>query len=220
MALNIGKRYLLITKKETILKKSIEVVSILNYQMAQKEPYDIISLAINERVIDKENDDMSYLYSKLYYKCIVQDGTNEVLLVWDDVIDETRTTELSISFQYITTLKIDDNSKIEVNEVVEAIKNSIKDKFGKDVEVDLVLQGKYGSSGETETDASKLEKYKQMLDESNNTLIAISQMKSGIDETITEIKDLKLNTNLNEIAQDVSTVKADTSFIKSIISKS
>lgn len=59
-----------------------------------------------------------------------------------------------------------------------------------------------------------------MLDESNNTLIAISQMKSGIDETITEIKDLKLNTNLNEIAQDVSTVKADTSFIKSIISKS
>lgn len=220
MALNIGKRYLLITKKETILKKSIEVVSILNYQMAQKEPYDIISLAINERVIDKENDDMSYLYSELYYKCIVQDGTNEVLLVWDDVIDETRTTELSISFQYITTLKIDDNSKIEVNEVVEAIKNSIKDKFGKDVELDLVLQGKYGSSGETETDASKLEKYKQMLDESNNTLIAISQMKSGIDETITEIKDLKLNTNLNEIAQDVSTVKADTSFIKSIISKS
>lgn len=220
MALNIGKRYLLTTKKETVLKKSIEVVSILNYQMAQKEPYDIISLAINERVIDKENDDMSYLYSKLYYKCIIQDGTNEVLLVWDDVIDDIRTTELSVTFQYITTLKIDDNSKIEVNEVVEAIKNSIKDKFGKDVEIDLVLQGKYGSSGETETDASKLEKYKQMLEESNNTLIAISQMKSGIDETITEIKDLKLNTNLTEIAQDVSTVKADTGFIKSIISKS
>ena len=100
MALTIGKRYLISTKKETILKASVEVTGILNYQMAIKEPYDLLSLAVNERIIDKNNDDMAYLYSQLYYKCVLNDGTNQIILVWDDILDETRTTELSITHNY------------------------------------------------------------------------------------------------------------------------
>lgn len=218
MALTIGKRYLISTKKETILKSSVEVTGILNYTMAQKEPYDIISLAINERIIDKDNDDMSYLYTQLYYKCILNDGTNQIILVWDDILDETRTTELSITHNYDMAVKIDDNSKLEAKEVISFITNSIKEKYGTNVDLSILLKGTYGSSGETESDTDKLAKYKEAVENGLNLLISFNQQKLSVEELITKITELNLNNNLSEVATNVSTVKEDVTFIRGIIS--
>jgi len=218
MALTIGKRYLISTKKETILKASVEVTGILNYQMAIKEPYDLLSLAVNERIIDKNNDDMAYLYSQLYYKCVLNDGTNQIILVWDDILDETRTTELSITHNYDMSLKIDDNSKLEIKEITSFISNSIKEKYGTNVEINMVLKGIYGSSGETESDSDKLAKYKEAIDNGLNLLISFNQQKLSVEELITKITELNLNNNLTEIASNVSNVKDDVTFIRAIVS--
>lgn len=218
MALTIGKRYLISTKKETILKSSIEVTGILNYQMAQKEPYDIISLAVNERIIDKNNDDMSYLYSQLYYKCVLNDGTNQIILVWDDIIDESRTTELSVTHNYDMSVKIDDNSKIESKEVISFISNAIKEKYGTNVEVEMLLKGIYGSTGETESDADKLAKYKEAVENGLNLLISFNQQKLSVEELINKITELNLNNNLSDVASNVSTIKDDVTFIRAIVS--
>lgn len=217
MSLVIGKRYLITTNKETILKKPVEVVSRCVYNIAQKEPYNIINLAINEKIIT-ENDDMNYLKSIIYYKCIGLDGKNETIILWDDIINFSRVTELSVTYEYETMIDVDDNSKLEINEVVNFIINSVKEKYGKNVNIEMTVKGKYGSEGESESDAEKLDKFRASLDEAFNVLNILNNTKASTEELIKKITEMNLNTNISTISADVEKIKGDMAYIRSNIS--
>lgn len=217
MSLEIKKKYLITTKKESILKTPIIVLGKMDYSLAQKEPYDIINLAINEKVVDKQNDDMSYLNSQIYYKCQTTDGNRTTIIVWDDILDVNRTTELSVTFKFDTLITIDDNSKIELREVLNTISKAVTEKYGKNVSLELLLKNQYGSEGESETDADKLEKYKKTIEDAVIALTSYTNLQLKSDEIINKIVELNLSTSLQNITTDTNTIKENVSFIRAQI---
>lgn len=217
MSLEIKKKYLITTKKESILKTPIIVLGKMDYSLAQKEPYDIINLAINEKVVDKQNDDMSYLNSQIYYKCQTTDGNRTTIIVWDDILDVNRTTELSVTFKFDTLITIDDNSKIELREVLNTITKAVTEKYGKNVSLELLLKNQYGSEGESETDADKLEKYKKTIEDAVIALTSYTNLQLKSDEIINKIVELNLSTSLQNITTDTNTIKENVSFIRAQI---
>lgn len=217
MSLEIKKKYLITTKKESILKTPIIVLGKMDYSLAQKEPYDIINLAINEKVVDKQNDDMSYLNSQIYYKCQTTDGNRTTIIVWDDILDVNRTTELSVTFKFDTLITIDDNSKLELREVLNTISKAVTEKYGKNVSLELLLKNQYGSEGESETDADKLEKYKKTIEDAVIALTSYTNLQLKSDEIINKIVELNLSTSLQNITTDTNTIKENVSFIRAQI---
>ena len=96
MKLEINKSYIVYTNSETVTNKKIRVLSYMNYDRATAYSSMSENIAINEKFISaKENlDTIDYLKQQIFYDCGVielRDGvwelTDEVLVLWDDIID-------------------------------------------------------------------------------------------------------------------------------------
>jgi len=201
--LQVNIPYLLFTKKETIMAERVKVVGILNYEQANDINYSIITLAINEKVIEKKNEPdatENYLKAQFFYKCkgLDKNGaeTDKIFLVWDDVIDTIKTTQLMSTYTYKLTLQVNTNLDMPINEACNAITNNIRDMFNGMIEaemkqIEIIGQNDYKAL--LDDYMSKFEDAKTVI----NKLAALKQI-----ETLIEILSSGMIVeNMNKIAE-------------------
>lgn len=215
MKLQVSKSYLLSSLQKTISKEKVKIVGLLTYEEALKVPYNIRTLAINEKVIDQSNEDDTYLSRQVYYKCVKLNPENadeelsEYVLIWDEIIDSTSTTELNITYQLSLTTDINPNSNITISEVIETLKNSLKEKYGEDVSYTIkVTNTSSGSSIDSSTDAilNNAAQTEETLKEAMNTLISMIQLLNTIETATAKLNELNTAGSISSIAEKVDEI--------------
>ena len=215
MKLQVAKNYLLSSLQKTISKERFKVVGLLTYEEALKVAYNIRTLAINEKVIDQNNEDDSYLNRQNYYKCVrlnpenIEEELNEYILVWDEIIDSTTTTELNITYQLSLTTDINPNSNITINEVMDTIKNALKEKYSEDVSYSIkVVNTSNSSSIDSSTDAilNNAAQTEATLKEAMNTLISMIQLLNTVETATAKLNELNTAGNITSIAEKIDEI--------------
>ena len=173
--LELNTKYLLFTKYNTIPGLEVEVVGLINQQEAKDLPFSITNLAINEKVVDSEDTDV-YLIDQLYFKCIYKDEDNNetIYLVWDDIIDEIRTTRLSVQYKYNLLLDVDTGIDVSLNTVIESVASYIGTNFGPNIRPTITSLGIV--SDELTTD-DILNQYKEQLEICKTVLNKLASLK-------------------------------------------
>ena len=216
--LSINSSYLLYTNYSTISNLKVKVIAIMNYEKTNEVPYSIKNLAINEKVIDTSSDDTEeYLTKQLYYLCIATDSTGKETpyIVWDDIIDTSRTTKLSISYDYSLNLEVSSDLITNLSTIENSITTFISSTYGTSVTPTLVLNGEVDST--TDQTTQELNKYKELLNEAitlADKMAKLKQIETLIDyfakddmyDKITELSDA-----LSNIQSTVATISAQIS---------
>lgn len=173
--LELNTKYLLFTKYNTIPGLEVEVVGLINYQEAEDLPFSITNLAINEKVVDSEDTD-AYLKDQLYFKCIYKDEDNNetIYLVWDDIIDEIRTTRLSVQYKYNLLLDVDTGIDVSLNTVIESVASYIGTNFGSNIRPTITS---LGIVSEELTRDDILNQYKEQLEICKTVLNKLASLK-------------------------------------------
>lgn len=100
--LSLNKKYIITTFGLSYINQLVEVVGLVNYSEAMKLS-DIHVLALNEKIID--DDYTSYFENIEFYKCKIV-GTENIIIVWADIIDSTKSSLVGEKFNYKTTLQL------------------------------------------------------------------------------------------------------------------
>lgn len=220
MKLQVSKSYILTTLQNTIIKQKVKIAGIITYDEALHVPYNVRTLAINEKVIDPSNEDAEYLKKQIYYKCIVlnpdntEEELNEYLLVWDAIINSESTTELNRTYGLEMSVDIDPNSNITINEVTDYLKESMTTKFGSNISFNVKISNTVNSiQNNTEAVLNNAKQTEETLKEAMNTLLSIIALKTSIDTTVTKLTEFNLtddlstmNTKIDEIAVSVNNI--------------
>jgi hypothetical protein len=216
--LDINKTYLLFTNADTINAKKVKVVGILNYDQAMIENYSITGLAINEKVVGQEYPTTEeYLVDQLYWKCISFDNDienpDEILVVWDDVIDAVRTTRLSTSYKYQMTLEVGSELNQSLDSIISKLQSFIQTEFEGNVN-SFIVQTQIVGQDNTRI---LLDEYARTVEEARSViskLAAIKQIETLIDELISS----NFLNNVREIRDNMETVAASVATISDMIS--
>lgn len=137
MIFKLGYRYLISTHKQTLLNKKIEVVALLTFDEAIKRvPYDIATLAINEEIIppDGQLEMNTYFSDKDFYHCKELDDagnlTGNQLLLWDGVVDDTKTNVLSTEYRYNLNITIPLEGSTTRQNIITTILETVNSTYG------------------------------------------------------------------------------------------
>lgn len=226
MLLSIGKSYNLSTIQKSIVKNKIKVVGFLNYNEALKIPYNIRNLAINEKIINLDNGDETYLQSQNYYKCVILDSSNQTIetsdyiLVWDDIIDTTDTTELNVIYNLSVDVTINPASDVQISEVIERIKSNISSNFNNEVSVNIKINNVSSNvSLDSNTDQlmNNISQMEELLKQASNSLLTLVSLKNSSQTLIDKITNLNVSTNLTEMAQNLDEIKTTVDDIYSAV---
>ena len=157
--LAIESQYLLYTNYGTYSGLNVKVKAILNHEKAAEVPFSIKNLAINEKVIDiTANETDTYLNSQLFYLCVSTDGSETQYLVWDDVIDSSKTTKVSTTYNYSLNLEVNNSLIADLPTIERSITTFIQSTYGNTVIPTLVSNGEIESTLDSKT--QELNKYK------------------------------------------------------------
>ncbi len=217
--LEVNVPYLLYTTNDTILAKKITVVGVLNYDQALKENYSITGIAINEKVVSTDYDTTEeYLRTQLFYKCIEydEDQTNledKVYLVWDDIIDLTRTTRLSSTYKFQLTLEINNNLDVSLNTVMTKIQDYIITEFEENIVPTLVQTQVVGQNDTKQL----LEDYMKKFEEARSVINKMASLKQ-IESLIDALVSSNMITNINDINDKLTTIAGTVATISDLIS--
>lgn len=226
MLLTVGKSYNISTVEKTIVKRKVKVVGYLNYDEALKVPYNIRTLAINEKIVTENNEDNTYLQNQQYYKCVVlqSDNTNqetsEYILVWDDVIDTNATTELNVSYDLNVVVSINPNADVQISEIMDSIKSHIVSDYSGNVDVNITINNVSSNvtiDTNTERLTNNMEQMKELLKESASSLLTLISLKNGSQTLLEKITNLNVSSNLTEMAQVLDEVKTTVDDIYSLV---
>lgn len=222
MKLQVGKSYILSTIGSNILKKKVKVVGLLTYEESLKVPYNTRNLAINEKVLDNKEKDGDYLASKSFYKLVVlsqtnsEEETNENILVWDDIIDSSNTTELNVRYELTMTVDINPNANILISEIMKTITDSVISAYNTDVESTIKVSNVSSSSSlssSTEAIMNDAKRTKEVLEEAMNTLITLINLKNTSQTVIDKINELNVTSNITEIGNKLDDIQTNVSLI-------
>ena len=222
MKLQVGKSYILSTINTTILKKKVKVVGLLTYEESQKVAYNTRNLAINEKVLDNKEEDGDYLKSKSFYKLVVlnqnnsEEETDENILVWDDIIDSSNTTELNVRYELTMTIDINPNANILISEIMKTISDSITSNYSTDVETTIKVSNVSSStslSSTTESIMNDAKRTKETLEEAMNTLITLINLKNTSQTVIDKINELNVTSNITEIGNKLDDIQTNVNLI-------
>jgi len=100
--MTLNKKYVVTTFGLTYVNKLVEVIGIVNYDEAVKLS-DILLIALNEKIIDSNYTD--YFSDIEFYKCKIV-GTEDVVVIWSDIIDSSKTSIVGEKFNYKVTLEL------------------------------------------------------------------------------------------------------------------
>lgn len=112
--MSLNKKYVVTTYALTYVNKSVEVVGIVNYQEALKLD-DIKMTGLNEKIIDDNYDE--YFQNIEFYKCKII-GTENIIILWSDIIDPTKTSLIGEKYSYKMTLEIDMSTNVVSKDVI------------------------------------------------------------------------------------------------------
>jgi hypothetical protein len=105
------------------------VVGILSYAEAIKIPFEIKVLAINERAIQSTSgatDTEAYFKDKLFYYCQnIDNGSTEVYVIWDEIINFDKTTILETEFEYRLKIVIPTDADYTIASVIQKIQEHL-----------------------------------------------------------------------------------------------
>lgn len=226
MLLTIGKSYNLSSSQKSIIKKKVKVVGILDYNEALKVAYNIRTLAINEKIINSDDGDSTYLQSLTYYKCAyletdnINNETGEYLLIWDEIIDTNATTELNVVYNLTSTITINPNSDYQISEIIESIKTNIKELYGDEVEINTKINSTSSNTSideNTNNLINNLEQMQELLKEATNSLLTIVSLRNSSETLIEKINNLSISSNLTEMAEVLDEVKTTVDDIYSAV---
>lgn len=226
MLLTVGKSYNISTVEKTIVKRKVKVVGYLNYDEALKVPYNIRTLAINEKIVTENNEDNTYLQNQQYYKCVVLQSdnanveTSEYMLVWDDVIDTNSTTELNVSYDLNVVVSINPNADVQISEIMDSIKSHIVSDYSGSVDVNITINNVSSNvtiDTNTERLTNNMEQMKELLKESASSLLTLISLKNGSQTLLEKITNLNVSSNLTEMAQVLDEVKTTVDDIYSLV---
>lgn len=222
MKLQVGKSYILSTINSTILKKKVKVVGLLTYEESQKVAYNTRNLAINEKVLDNKEEDGDYLVSKTFYKLVVlsqtnsEEETDENILVWDDIIDSSNTTELNVRYELTLTVDINPNADILVSEIMKLITDTLLSSYETNVESTIKVTNTSSSSSlntSTEAIMNDAKRTKETLEEAMNTLVTLINLKNTSQTIIDKINELNVTSNINEIGTKLDDIQTNVALI-------
>lgn len=210
----INGEYLIYTLYNTISALSVKVAGILNYEEAQELPYSIKVLGNNEKVISDKNETETeeYLSGILYYKCVYTNslGKEEIIIIWDDIIDWSKTVRKSVDYEYRLTLTIGSNLISDKTTIENAITTYINKTFGGSVVPTLVA---LGTSEETEDQTTKeLNEYKEKCNLSSavvDKIAKLSQIERLIDyfakdDMYDKLKDM--GTQIENMSENIARI--------------
>lgn len=226
MLLTVGKSYNISTVEKSIVKRKVKVVGYLNYDEALKVPYNIRTLAINEKIVTENNEDNTYLQNQQYYKCVVLQSdnanieTSEYILVWDDVIDTNATTELNVSYDLNVVVSINPNADVQISEIMDSIKSHIVSDYSGSVDVNITINNVSSNvtiDTNTERLTNNMEQMKELLKESASSLLTLISLKNGSQTLLEKITNLNVSSNLTEMAQVLDEVKTTVDDIYSLV---
>lgn len=214
----INSEYLLFTNYGTINGEKVKVKAILNYEKANEIPFSIKNLAINEKVIDVtalETD--TYIENQLYYLCISKDanGNENSILVWDDVIDSSKTTKLAAEYNYTLNLTVSAALIADLPTIENSITTFINNTYGNTVIPNLVANGEVETTLDPKT--QELNRYKEMLQDAMGLADKMAKLKQ-IETLINYFakddmyqKIVSMSDALSEIQSTISTISAQIS---------
>lgn len=226
MLLTVGKSYNISTVEKSIVKRKVKVVGYLNYDEALKVPYNIRTLAINEKIVTENNEDNTYLQNQQYYKCVILQSdnanieTSEYMLVWDDVIDTNATTELNVSYDLNVVVSINPNADVQISEIMDSIKSHIVSDYSGSVDVNITINNVSSNvtiDTNTERLTNNMEQMKELLKESASSLLTLISLKNGSQTLLEKITNLNVSSNLTEMAQVLDEVKTTVDDIYSLV---
>lgn len=226
MLLTVGKSYNISTVEKSIVKRKVKVVGYLNYDEALKVPYNIRTLAINEKIVTENNEDNTYLQNQQYYKCVILQSdnanieTSEYILVWDDVIDTNATTELNVSYDLNVVVSINPNADVQISEIMDSIKSHIVSDYSGSVDVNITINNVSSNvtiDTNTERLTNNMEQMKELLKESASSLLTLISLKNGSQTLLEKITNLNVSSNLTEMAQVLDEVKTTVDDIYSLV---
>lgn len=213
MKLELGYTYIVSTKEKTLINKKIEVVSLLTLDEGKKRvPYDIASLAINEKVVEESEMELFVYFSdKNFYHCreLDKDGnvTGNQFLLWDDVIDETVTTLINTEYKYNMTIKIPIDSNVSKSTIIEEF-ISVVDENYPNVVLDIEELG-VGNRVE-------LTEYNQLVKKAalGEELISKLSKLISISDIVDKIIKMDFDKEFTETFESLKTIKSDINNIK------
>jgi len=221
--LKVNIPYLLFTKKETIMGEKVKVVGILNWKETQDINYSVTVLANNEKAVALTQDTDKYLTEQFFYKCVgltystktkTDEENNKVFLVWDDIIDSARTTQLKSNYIYQLTLTIDTNLTTPIAEVCQTIKNTINNTmFNGTVKSDIKQIAVVGQNDYK----LMLDEYMQKFEDAKSVISKIAALKQ-IESLIEILSNGMIVENMNKIAEKQEEILTTVATISEMIS--
>ena len=132
MILKRGGKYNVNTNYGTILNTQLKVIATdVDYEFIQTIPFDIQTLALSEKI---ENIDELSIIS--YYIC--KDNDDKYVIIWDDIIDTTKTDKLNSKYGYRLDLTISDMLTVPRELLINELKSYIESKYPNEVKIDII----------------------------------------------------------------------------------
>jgi methyl-accepting chemotaxis protein len=212
--LTINKKYLLYTLSDSIYSEPIEVVSVLNYTQASKIPYNIMNLAINEKVVEGsgENGTEDYLKKQLFYHCTTINDSTRNFIIWDGVLDTVRTTLLDSEYKYTLYLTTSGSLETPMTTVLDKINSFIAQEFKNTIDSEFI---EVSINGINEKDA-KINELTQSLEEAMSVVRKIASLKQ-IETLIEQLATSQMVDRVQSISETLTEITETVNNISSII---
>ena len=204
----LGEDYLLNTVNSTILNQKVQVAGIITYAEAMSSGYDVRILAINEKVIGAADiADNNYLGTQQYYKCYKLDPTtnlpytnadSNIIIVWSDIIDATRTNVLDSTYNYTTSINIPVNGSTNypISTILADITSYVKGKYNATTSFTVI-------SGDTN---NQIDVLTQRLNDCSAVLKAFQGFTTMI-PTLQKLTGTDISSSIDDINTSLSTIQ-------------
>lgn len=216
--LKIGSSYNFYSKYSSILNKKVKVVAIMTYSEAAAQTFDMMTLAINERVISVKDEDLEaeigndniYLLRELNASA---DGSYNEYVVWDSIINYDKTVALDETYTATLSIKMDTTVDFGISQVINTIKKAILTNYGTSVELNISTPTtSESSSSEAEKTVTYLTDEK--LKKAEAIIDTLTSLETKLVPAAQQIIASNISANIESIGSDISTISNQISLIK------
>lgn len=223
MKLDIGKSYTIFTNSDFISNKNVRVIGWISYEKASQYTSFIENVSINEKFISANEDTTEYLKKQIYYECVgieLKNGeyvpTKERIILWDDIIDSTRTQRLYEFYNYTMSIKfknIESTDNITKEKVLETIKNSINSVYNTTKEK-VQIEFEEIKDNSLDTITKQLNDSQEALEKSTQTINSFNLMLEKVEEINKNFTDNNINNRVTELGESLDIIDSKISTIE------
>ena len=190
--LKLNKKYMITTNQSAYVNLKVQVEGVISYQNTLKYNFDIMTLAINEKVI-AANDD-TYIKDNEYYLC--RDDKDRYVILWADILDESKCNRIDGIYIGKTTISVSDNTNSDISSIIEDITNYAKTNHNVDLSIDTKDMFKVTDDSVEDKLAAQVREYEALLNELKGFATIIPVMRS--------ISSTDLNKKVNDINDNIA----------------